>query len=132
MPGAVPSGFGTTRLPRGNCACSLLRSGISRLPAGEQLRICCERSGIFNELDTGRRGDGVARQVVGGGPQAAGADDNVCPVDRRAEHRDVGLQVVGDGRVEQHGDAELAEPLAEPLAIGIRAAGRWLVRRQSR
>ena len=84
-----------------------------------------QRGRIFVKLDAGRRGDRVAREVVGRGAEAAGADDDLRPIDRRAEHGDVVFQVVADGRVEGDRDADLAQPLAEPLAIGVQplAAG---------
>ena len=44
MPGAVPVGFGMTRLPAGNIACTVFCSGMSRAKAGK------EGANVFDDM----------------------------------------------------------------------------------
>ena len=62
---------------------------------------------------------GVARQIVGRRPQPAGGHHQVGPLDCLAEDLGTCRQLVADGRMEEHGDAQLLEPLAEPLGVRV-------------
>ena len=71
------------------------------------------------KFDAGRRGDRLAGEIVGRRAQPAGATHEVGPVDRRPKHGHVRLQFVADRGVKHHVDAQLREPLGEPLAVGV-------------
>ncbi len=62
---------------------------------------------------------GIPREIIGRRSQAAGGDHDIGPFNGRAEHANVGLQIIGHRRVIEHAHAQLAEPLAEPLAVGV-------------
>ena len=86
---------------------------------------------VFNQLQAGGGSQGVAGQVIGRGAEAAGAHHDVGPCDRSAKHGDIGVEVVAHRGVEHHGNAQLSEPLAEPLAVRIQplAAGEFVTNR---
>ena len=55
-----------------------------------------------------------ARQVVGGRPQAAGADDEIATRGKPGKGRDVGIQVIRDSDVLDDRDSQIDELLREP------------------
>ena len=71
--------------------------------------------------------DHLARQVVLRRAEPAGAMTRSARWQAVAKHGDVVGQVVGDGGVEADRDADLGEPAAEPLAVGVEvlAAGQF-------
>ena len=78
-----------------------------------------ERFGVFHEREPGDGSDHLARQVVLRRPQPAGADDEIRALCREGEHGDVVGHVVGNGGVERDRDADLRQPAAQPLAVGV-------------
>ena len=82
---------------------------------------------MFDQLDAGHAGQHFARQVVLRRPQSAGGQHESQPAGGDAEGLDVGVEIVGDGRVPADGDAHLRQAPAEPLAVGVEvlAAGQF-------
>ena len=88
MPGAVPCGLGTMRLPSGNMACSSFCWRHRPLAPGEKAADVLQGFRHEHQRPIGRRGQGLAGQIVGRGAQPAGGHDDVGPLDRPA--KDVG------------------------------------------
>ena len=88
MPGAVPCGFRTTRLPAGNIAWSSFCGGIGRLRRANIRRMCCQRVGVELQRAAGGSGQRLASQIIGRGAKPAGGHDDVGPIDRLAKHFD--------------------------------------------
>ena len=78
-----------------------------------------ERRCVFHQLNAGCRGEGLARQIVRRRAQPAGGHDNVRPINRVAERGHIVFQVVAHRRMKRDRNAQLAQPLAEPLAIRV-------------
>ena len=120
MPGAVPCGLAIGRLPRGKHRLHDVSLGHRAVAAaGEQRANVRQRRLVLHQLDARRRGDRLAGEVVGRRPQPAGARRRRRPGRSPRETRPRWLQVVADRRVKHHVDAQLGEPLGEPLAIGV-------------
>ncbi len=74
---------------------------------------------VLDERDVEEGGEGLAREVVVRGPEAAGDDDEVGRLPRAAEFvHDVG-DAVGHGDAPAQRDPFEAEPLAEPRSIRV-------------
>ena len=127
MPGAVPKSLTTTSAPLGNRACTRFRAGIVRFRLAEHLGDLVERRLVEDEIHAGEAGQGLAGQVVLRRAETAGGDHEIGPLRGDVERLEVRVGVVGDGRVPADGDADLGEPQAEPLAVGVEIlAGRDL------
>ena len=87
--------------------------------------------GVFVELDAERVGDAVAREVVFGGAEAAGGDDDVGARERDADGGGEVLAVVADDGLEGDGDAEVVEAFGEEEGVGVGAVRRQHLRADS-
>ena len=81
--------------------------------------MCSSDASSRTSADARRRGERLAREIVGRRAQPAGDDDDVGPPHGRLKRRDVVGQVVADRRVKRDLDAALGEPLGQPLAVGV-------------
>ena len=84
-----------------------------------------QRCGIQFEVHAGQLGEDIAGEIIERGPEAAGDEDHIGPLDGQLQCLQVGGHAVGDGGVKQHGNAEIGELQTEPLAVGVQllAAG---------
>ena len=80
---------------------------------------CAQGVGVELQRAAGGLGQRLARQIVGRRAKSAGGQDHVGPGDRLAKHLDAGRQFVADGGMIEHADAQLLEPLAEPLGVRV-------------
>ena len=115
-PGAVPTGLSSTRAPRGTSACRSTASGIVVAVGREPLAQLLLDRRVAVLLDAGDQGDGVAGEVVDGGAEAAGHDDDVGVLERAAQRRGEALHVVADHRAvhDLHADGRRAARRARP------------------
>jgi hypothetical protein len=91
----------------------LVKGGVSR--SDEMARHL-----IQGQRTTGRLAQGFERQVIVGGPQAAGGDDQSCPVLVRApDLADDGLEVVVADGDSQDLVAEAGEPPGQRARVGV-------------
>ena len=127
MPGAVPPRIVDHLGPFGKIRLHLVALRHGPLPAGEHVLDMSQRRFVQYQLDAGRLGQHLARQIIERRPQPAGDDDEPGPLTGDADRLEIVGQVVGDGRVPADRDADLRELQAEPLAVGIEVlAGRQL------
>src|SRR5207244_4054378 len=87
--------------------------------AGEHGPDLGERCLVEDQLDAGGPGQGLARQIVLRGAEAAAGQDQPGAAGGDADGFNVSAEVVGDGGVPADGDADLGEAPAEPLAVGV-------------
>ena len=103
----------------------MLRSGIARPRRANRLRMWASAASSCTSSTpaAAAMASRVRSSAVGPSPPVATTTSARSIAVRN--DGDVGLQVVGHGRVKGHRDAQLAQPLAEPLAVGVQplAAG---------
>ena len=97
----------------------LVRRGHRPVAAGEHRADVLQGVGVELQRAAGRLGQRLARQIVGRGAKSAGGHDHVGPGDRLAKHLDAGRQFVADRGMIEHANAQLFEPLAEPLGVRV-------------
>ena len=94
------------------------------LAGGETFVECGENGVVGVEADAKRGGDGFAGEVVFGGAEAAGEDDDVgareCDEGGAGEVR----EIVADDGLEGDLDAEVVEAVGEVEGVGVLAEGR--------
>jgi hypothetical protein len=78
-----------------------------------------QRGRDFDEFHAGCRCECLARQVVRRGTQAAGRDNDIGAVDRRAKYGHVSFEVIAHCGMECDRNAQLIQPLTEPLAVRV-------------
>jgi hypothetical protein len=71
------------------------------------------RLGVLDHLAARRLPQTLVGQVVGGGPQATGGNDEVRPGGRLLQSGSDAFRVVPDGGVTVDGDAKGGEPAAQ-------------------
>ncbi len=103
----------------GNMRLTLVLRRHRPVPHGKHPADVLHALGIDLQRPLGGRRQGVARQIVGRRPQPAGGHHQVGPLDCLAENLGTCRQLVADGRMEEHGDAQFLEPLAEPLGVRV-------------
>ena len=90
---------------------------------GEALVQVGENGGIGMDLDAERGGCGLAGEVVFGGPEAAGEEDDVGARDGDAGGSGEVSEVVADDGLEGDLDAEVVEAGGEEEGVGVLAEG---------
>ena len=88
-------------------------------PPRPELSQPCERRLVLDRRLAAGLGDGLAGEVVRGGAEAAGGDDEVRARERRPEGVDDDGQVVGEVRDPQDGHALRDERSGELAAVGV-------------
>ena len=81
--------------------------------------ICSSDGAVLFQFHSRDRRDRLARQVIERWSQAARHDDQIGTLAGCPHNGDVVGQVIGHGGVEADRDADLGEPAARPLAVGI-------------
>jgi len=76
------------------------------------------------ELDAERVGDAVAREVVFGGTESAGGDDDVSAGERDADGGGEVRGVVAEDGLEGDGNTERVETVGEEERVGVGAVRR--------
>ena len=120
MPGAVPRALGIGSAPAGK---QRLHAVALRHGAGCGGRTSPGSASNDSAWKTSSTpatvASDLAGQVVLRRAEAAGGEDQAGPPRGDAEGGDVVVEVVGDGGVPADGDADLGQPPAEPLAVGV-------------
>ena len=101
-----------------------LLGGMTMLARGEAFVERGEDGVVGVELDAERGGDGFAGEVVFGGAEAAGEDDDVGAGERDASGAGEVREVVADDGLEGDRDAEVVEAVGEVEGVGVLAEGR--------
>ena len=119
MPGAVPWGLAIGWLPRGNWAWSAFRSGIERVRRAKSWRMWARAASSWTRSTpvAAAMASRVRSSAVGPRPPVATTKSARSIAARKTAT--LFVEVVADGGVESDVDAQLGEPLAEPLAIGV-------------
>ena len=117
----MPRGLARTTAPSITSACFSLVGAICAEILREARLQGLEDRRVAHEAPAQGRGRGLAREVVLGGPEAAGGDHEVGPGERGPEGRLEEAGVVGHGDPRAHFDAQLGEPLGDPEGVGVRA-----------
>jgi hypothetical protein len=86
---------------------------------GETLGEGLEESIVAVELKVKSFGEALASEVVFGGAEAAGEEDDVGAVESDADGRGEVLAVVADNGLEGYGDAEVIEARGEVEGVGV-------------
>ena len=88
-------------------------------PAGEHLLNGFQQFLVQHQLDACQPGEHLAGQIVLSRPKTAGDENQACTRRGDAKGLDVVVEIVGDGGMPTHGDADFGQPLAQPLGVGI-------------
>ncbi len=118
-PGAVPATWGMMVAPLRHVGLARVVVGHGAAPGLEEARDDVDDRLVAHERDVHDVGDGLAGDVVLGGPEPAAHDDAVAAGQRRAQGQRDAVVVVAHGLVEMGRHAVGRQVLAQPGGIGV-------------
>ena len=119
QPGAVPRGLGMAVAEGMSIVCLTLRSAKATPRAAKKARRRCSASVSTNISSPSTCGDRLAGEVVLGGAEAAGHDDDVGALEGALDRLGEALEVIADGGLVVEVDADGGEAGGDVLGVRV-------------